>query len=445
LAFQRVARIHGDLSGGADVSCVQTLAANDGLCSRGVSLHGAGFIVTPDEARALGLGTIPGLQKHIRPYRNGRDLAARPRDVMVIDLFGLEAEEVRSRFPGVYQRVHDTVKPERDQNRRAVRRDRWWLFGETNPFLRSFLDGQSRFISTPETAKHRWFTFLDASILPDNMLVNMGLQDAFHLGVLSSRFHVAWALALGGRLGIGNDPRYNKTRCFDPFPFPDPNRDQTDRIRSLGEALDSHRRQVLDSCDDATMTGLYNALARLREANSGGDPLTPKEREFHDRALISVLHSIHHDLDAAVADAYGWPADLPDEEILTRLVSLNAVRAAEEAQGSIRWLRPDFQRARAGLAPKQQEIAGIETPAPVAPVIPKAPPQPWPKDRYEQIKAVRDLVAARPGTYTALEVAGSFKTAQPATVRRHLDMLERIGVLVAYDAGPDRRYHAGAV
>lgn len=100
-----------------------SLRANEGISSPGVKLHGAGFIVTPEQARQLGLGRIPGLEKHIREYRNGRDLTRRPRGVMVIDLFGLSAEEVRERYPAVYQWVLERVKPERDQNNRASYRD----------------------------------------------------------------------------------------------------------------------------------------------------------------------------------------------------------------------------------------------------------------------------------------------------------------------------------
>ncbi len=53
------------------------------------------------------------------------------------------------------------------------------------------------------------------------MLIAIASADALHLGVLSSAVHVHWALAAGGRLGVGNDPRYNKSRCFETFPFPD--------------------------------------------------------------------------------------------------------------------------------------------------------------------------------------------------------------------------------
>jgi hypothetical protein len=111
------------------------------MSNPGVKLHGAGFIVTPDAAAQLGLGRIPGLERHVRSYRNGRDLTDSPRGALVIDLYGLSAEEVRERFPETYQRVVERVKPERDQNKREARKRNWWLFGETNPKLRQMLAG----------------------------------------------------------------------------------------------------------------------------------------------------------------------------------------------------------------------------------------------------------------------------------------------------------------
>src|ERR1019366_1510955 len=123
-------RIFPDLRIGVDVALAKPLKANEGLSCRGVSLHGAGFIVTEDEARTLGLGRIDGLDRHIRPYRNGRDITGTPRGFLVIDLFGLTAEEVRERFPEVYQWVLDRVKPERDQNSRNSYAANWWIFGE---------------------------------------------------------------------------------------------------------------------------------------------------------------------------------------------------------------------------------------------------------------------------------------------------------------------------
>jgi hypothetical protein len=154
---ERQGRIQADLKVGAAVSGAGRLKANAELSSPGVKLHGAGFIVSREEAATLGLGTVPGLERHVREYRNGRDLMASPRDALVIDLFGLNADEVRVRFPAVFQWVVERVKPERDQNNRATYRDNWWVFGEPRKEFRPALAGLPRYIATVETAKHRTF------------------------------------------------------------------------------------------------------------------------------------------------------------------------------------------------------------------------------------------------------------------------------------------------
>ncbi|RZK24057.1 MAG: class I SAM-dependent DNA methyltransferase, partial [Hymenobacter sp.] len=265
-------RIQPDLTIGADLDSVATLRANDGLANRGVSLFGAGFIVAPEQAAKIGLGSVPGLEKHVVHYRHGRDLTDKPRGVLVVDMFGLTGAQVLSQYPAVYQHLWEKVKPERELNNRPSRRDNWWLFGETNPKLRKMLAALPRYIATVETAKHRFFQFLDASILPDNMLVVIALDDAFCLGVLSSRIHQAWAIAAGGILGVGATPRYNKSRCFDPFPFPAATEAQQARIRELAEALDAHRKRQQAQHPSLTLTDLYNVVEKLR----AGQLLTAK-------------------------------------------------------------------------------------------------------------------------------------------------------------------------
>ena len=51
------------------------------------------------------------------------------------------------------------------------------------------------------------------------------------------------------------------------------------------------------------------------------------------------LDLAHHTLDHAVLDAYGWPHDLSDEDILSRLLALNLERAAAARAAAIgqRW------------------------------------------------------------------------------------------------------------
>jgi hypothetical protein len=289
----------------------------------------------------------------------------------------------------------------------------WWLFGRNNAVLRPALAGLPRYIATAETMKHRIFQFLDAAIIPDNMLVCIASADAYHLGVLSSRFHTTWAVLAGGRLGYGNDPRYNKTVCFDPFPMPDASAAQRAEIGALAEEIDAHRKRVLAAHKQLTLTALYN----VREALSAGRVLTAAERDIHEAGEVSVLAHLHDRLDAAVAAAYGWPNTLSGEQIVARVVALNAERRAEEAEGLVRWLRPEYQ------APT--EIRQRRAQAALDVAADQAAPAAWPKSRPAQFVTVRSALAAQP--LSAADLARRFPGAQPKRVEHMLATLAALG------------------
>ncbi|MDO6391304.1 class I SAM-dependent DNA methyltransferase [Pontibacter sp. BT731] len=397
---EKIGTIHSDIKVGANVAEVKALKATENMSSRGVIPHGSGLIVTPDEASTLGYGRIAGIEKHIRNYWNGKDFTSTPRGVMVIDLLGLSIDEVRSLYPELYQHILLNVKPHRDENKRAAIRDKWWIFAEPRKTIRKALNGLERYIATPQTAKHRVFQFLDIDIMPDDKLIAFALDDAFQLGVLSSKIHIIWALATGGRLE--DRPVYDKTRCFDTFPFPTPTEDQKEQIRGIAEQLDVHRKQRQAQHPTLTITDMYNVLEKLR---SGG-ALSAKEQKTHDQGLVSILLQLHNELDAAVAAAYGWPANLPEEEILERLVALNKARAAEEARGLIRWLRPEYQNPQG----TQQGELGIESKK--AGKVAKATAKEvlaWPKTLSEQAQAVQRALQLHERPATAEDLVRQFK------------------------------------
>ena len=331
----------------------------------------------------------------------------------------------------MYQWVLDRVKPERDNNRDKDIRERWWQFGRVRTEYRELTRGLLRYITTVETSKHRFFQFLDATVRPDNMLVNIGIDDAFFLGVLSSRMHVAWALAAGGRLGVGNDPRYNKTRCFDPFPFPDPSKRLKTRIRKLGEKLDAHRKEALEKHSQLTMTGLYNVLKKVR----AGEALSDADKDVYDAGLVGILRKIHDDIDAAVAEAYGWPVDISDEEILERLVALNHERAAEEEQGHIRWLRPEFQNPD-GPQPAQKKLdIGADEKKPTKKKGAKLKKQAWPSSLPERFGLVSKALADHAGPAEPAAIAKRFTRARKDAVEEILDSLVTVGQARQTDDG----------
>jgi len=427
--------IRENLRMGADIVSARPLQANSSVSGMGIALHGSGFVLEPEKASRL-RQTVRDTT--IRPYVGGRDLLQRSRERYVIDFSGMTEEMAKKANPAAFQHVIDHILPERRHNQRDSIRNLWWRFGWERPLLRRALQGVCRLIGTTETAKHRVFQFIDRDVLPDHMVVVIASDDAANLGILSSKIHVTWALAAGGRLGVGNDPRYNKTRCFDPFPFPICSPAQQKRIRSLSEQLDAHRKRQQAAHPDLTITGMYNVLEKLR-ANA---ELTDKDRVIHEHGLLSLLRKIHDDLDAAVFDAYGWSPDITDEQILEKLVALNAERAEEEKKGLIRWLRPDFQNpsgiktgTQAPLLTTGEDDDPQSDPAPEA-------IKPWPKKIAEQVAAVRDRVAFPGKLFTVESVAAAFKGAKKKDIEGFLDGFAALGVLTAFEGASGKRWRA---
>ncbi|MBP6809266.1 MAG: class I SAM-dependent DNA methyltransferase, partial [Chromatiaceae bacterium] len=424
-------KINPDLTIGANLSAVTPLRANLGLAFTGMYPLGQGFVIQPDDLPQA-VGTDTETERVLKPFVIARDLTQIDRHAQIIDFYPRTMEQARTEFPCLFQWVLERVKPERDQNPRPARRDNWWRFAEPNPSLRKALQGLDRMQTVPRTAKWFSFQFVSTNTIPDTAVVALASADPFMLGVLSSRVHLLWATAAGGRLGVGNDTRYQHKQTFNPFPFPAPEASEKDRIRQLAEDLDAHRKQRQALHPGLTMTGMYNVLEQLRR----GEPLSPKERTIHEQGLVSVLRQLHDELDAAILSAYGWsdltptllaaapgsePAAETAEAILQRLVTLNTERAAEERRGLIRWLRPEFQHP-AGTANIQAEAKMTAT-TPTA----SGPKPNWPKSLPEQFQALRAVLALHPGPATASDLAQGFTRAPRAKLAELLETLATLG------------------
>ncbi|HUD52406.1 class I SAM-dependent DNA methyltransferase [Parvibaculum sp.] len=402
---ESIGQIRPTLSVGTDTDIATSLRANALLASMGPALGSRGFVVD-GVLRARWSQECSRVHEVLRPLRNGRDLLYAPRGVFAIDLddFDSEGAVVKWCSP-IYQHLLEHVRPDRVVNRDIKLVQNWWKFRRSNEVYRNAVRGLTRYIATPETAKHRLFQFVTGDTLCEHGTIGFGWSDPEGLAMLSSKIHILWTLEVGGTLE--DRPRYNKTRCFDPFPFPDPSDALKARLRDLGERLDAFRKERQAEHPDLTMTGMYNVLERLREldADPKAAPLTDKERAIHEKGLVSVLKQLHDEIDAATFEAYGWPRDLGDEQILERLVALNKERAAEEKKGHVRWLRPDYQipRFAKGAAKAEQVEADLEAPL----AAEKAPA--WPAKLPEQIKAVRDALAHAGAPVSPIDVSKAFK------------------------------------
>ncbi|MFA1025641.1 hypothetical protein ALP10_200062 [Pseudomonas syringae pv. helianthi] len=439
--------IHANLRVGASLSKANGLRSNSSLVFQGVKLVGNGFMLDEAKRRSL-LEINPEWTRFLPQLLAGADLTKRRPPRFCIDFYGLSAEQAGAAFGPGYQQLMTDVKPVRDSNNDRFFRENWWLFGRARGDMRAALRGLDRYIVTSEVSKHRFFVFAPTrGAIADGSLAVVASADAAHLGVLSSRVHTLWALNLGGRMGMGNDARWQNGPCFENFPFPNLTNEQTIPIREFADRLDAHRKRQLAQNPELTLTGIYNVLEKLRAR----EPLSANDKVIHDQGLVSLLRELHNELDRSVFAAYGWDdlaeqlvdkagatTPLPDkseaqaeaeEKLLCRLVALNSERAAEEARSHIRWLRPDYQSPEARVVSEQGETklsdpADLESLSAVASATGKLA---WPKLMREQVAAVRHALAQSP--LSADTLAAKFKRSPKVAVQAVLDALEELGMV----------------
>ena len=343
-----VAAIHADLSGSAqagqllDLTLAKPLPANKNRSYFGLCLAGP-FKV--DSATALAWlqdsGNPNGRPNSdvVRPIYNGSDITRRWAGNWVVDFAGKEQADAAD-YLAPFAYVEAQVKPTRLGNREAARAERWWRHGRFRPELRTALTGLTHYIATPETAKHRFFVKFPVSVAPEHKLIVIPRQDDVTLGLLSSRIHCVWAIEKGGRLGVGNDPVYNSSLCFDTFPFP-PGFDfktQTAPEGALFQAIASAAADLNDWREKYLNPVGWQDWANTPEEQAAAFPPRPVPKPEHATAWKKrTLTNLYNDmpaglklrqeaLDQAVASAYGWTDYKPetsDDDILRKLLTLN--------------------------------------------------------------------------------------------------------------------------
>ena len=348
--------IHADLTGGrrdaaGDVTKAKQLDTNAGIAFLGVCRNGP-FDVPGEQARAwLRLPRNPDGRANadvLKPWANGMDLTRRPSGRWIIDFGPLRTERAAALYEAPFKHVADHVRPQRQGNRVPQLEKLWWRHQRPRPEMWYALEGRKRYIATPAVSKHRVFVWFDTRVCPDHKLIVVTRDDDTTFGILHSRFHEVWSLRLGSWHGKGNDPAYAPTRTFETFPFPQgltldmPATEYTGDPRAVAIA-DAARRLVklrdrwlnppewVEWVDEPVQGYPKRPVPRDEE---GAKALKKRTLTNLYNARPQWLADAHAALDAAVADAYGWPADITDEDILAELLKLNGSYWLDEDDGA---------------------------------------------------------------------------------------------------------------
>jgi hypothetical protein len=307
------------------------LSRNEDLSFQGSIVLGLGFTLTPDERDRL-VAKDKRNAERIFPYLGGEKVNSDPaqsHDRYVINFGQMELEEAE-KWPDLFAIVRDKVKPERDANKRDVRRKYWWRFGEAAPALYDAIRPLKRCLVTARVTKHLAFSFQPTDRVLNEKLYVFPFERCTQFAILQSRVHEPWAWLLSSTMK--NDLNYSASDCFDTFPFPQPDpRTVRPSLEDIGGLLyETRAKYMVDTNHGLTQT--YNKLK---------DPACAEPR-------IQELRALHCEMDRAVLAAYGWndievppytTPTTPDEEkalesfqdeVIDRLFVLNAQRAEEE-------------------------------------------------------------------------------------------------------------------
>lgn len=327
----------------------------------------------------------------IHPYISGEEINDDPlhRNHRFAFNFGEMSEEEARRWPGLMQVVEAKVRPLRELNNRETRRKYWWRYGETTPGLFGALRQNTHTLVCPLTSKYyAWVRKTNETIFSHGCVVFPGGSWSLFC-VLESRPHIDWARFFSSTLE--DRLRYTASDCFETFPFP--TEFETDAaLEATGRHYYEFRAALMQDLW-LGLTEIYNlfhspddeglerleALYRKRAANSDWrsaekvpsdhSPLTTYAAHADALAGVQRLRELHSDMDAAVLTAYGWTDLLPKctceflldyedeesesgaeestgrkkkkpwryrwpdevrDEVLARLLKLNAERAEEE-------------------------------------------------------------------------------------------------------------------
>jgi SAM-dependent methyltransferase len=303
-----VSQITSSLTATIDISFTVKLQANLNKSFVGVQPNGKGFFITEQQVNKWTKAELKN-QEVLKLSASATDLTDNPHGIpkrWIIDFQNMSIEEV-SEYQLPLEHIKLNVKPEREQNREAVLREKWWRFKRTNEAMRTAIVNLPFYFIVPRHSK--WFIFIPAQPkwLPADSTTVVASDDFYILGILTSKIHRLWVKVQSSTLK--GDTRYTHNTCFETFPFPQtPDVKLVAKIRTQAEELHQYRTQQMEA-KQWGITTLYN--------------------KFFDEPT-SQLYKLHQQLDELVMQAYDFK---DSDDILEKLLELNLELAEKEKQG----------------------------------------------------------------------------------------------------------------
>jgi hypothetical protein len=347
----RANRISAYLLDAAYDGSPERLGANKHRAFIGAILLGMGFTFDDTDKKGVAstvadkdrlIAKRPKLASRIFAYIGGEELNNDPQHRFhrfAFNLSDLNQQDAKRLFPELYEIAKAKVKPQRDGLKRPVYRDNWWRFGEPQVALASRLSTLGFALALSRVSTQFGLARLETGpIFADSTVVF--IFDRFsEFASLQARPHEVWARFLSS--SMKDDLRYTPSDCFETFPFP-VGFETASELEKKGQAYHDVRAALMVTRKEG-MTKIYNRfhdrgetsadIQRLREFHAAMDRAVLKAygwRDLAERAAPVFLDEENED-DHTYQGRLFWPSEFRDE-VLARLLALNAERHAEEVR-----------------------------------------------------------------------------------------------------------------
>ena len=303
-----VQTITSSLTPETDISHVYRLKANSNYSFVGVQANGKGFFVNTSKSE-LWIRSDFKNKDILKLSISAKDLTNVPCSKpiqWIIDFQNMNIEEA-SQYKTLFEHIKLNVKPERENNRESILKEKWWRFKRTNEAMRSAIRDLRFYFIIPRHSK--WFIFVlaESNWLPADSTNVVASDDLYVLGILTSNIHRLWVKVQSSTLE--DRTRYTHNTCFETFPFP--------QIVS---------ENIVQSISEKTKE-LNNYRSAQMVNNNWG--ITKLYNEFFNEPS-SQLHKLHKQLDALAMKAYDFSNK---DNILEKLLEMNLDLAEKEKRG----------------------------------------------------------------------------------------------------------------
>lgn len=324
-----------------------------GLVFRGSTISGEGFILSEHERGEL-IESDSKSAEVIKPFLTGQDINQSPdqRSRRYAIDFGAMLEDQARRYTACWNRLYETVRIQRADNKIESRARVWWQYIGRQDELYTAIQGFSRILGCGQVSKYWGAAWLSPGHVFADKVVVFALKEPASFGILNSCFHTEWAEKTSSRLK--DDPNYNLAKTFETFPFP-----QTlVGLDSPAERMHECRREITQTRQEG-LTKTYNRFHDVRDKSDD----------------IARLRALHVELDQAVAAAYGWSdldlghgfhltkqgerytiSESARRTVLDRLLTLNHQRYEEEVKAGLH-----DKKVKKPTGPRRSRSAKIES------------------------------------------------------------------------------------